>query len=112
MSTPIIFCDSCGNTAPRGGFDWCIPCYNRWARAGRPDTGPPPRRNGRYEEYAELTREQHYTLRNAAARMGISERTAWRYEARLRAAGIPPATYQSGRVGALTTHAAYTQEAA
>ncbi|MCO6011449.1 hypothetical protein NE236_41520 [Actinoallomurus purpureus] len=107
MSRRIIFCDRCGNEGQHGGYTWCRACHSRWERAGRPASGPPPKRNGRVGEYAELTRDQHYTLVNAAARMGISERTAWRYEARLRAAGIPPATYQSGRLGVhATAHAA------
>jgi hypothetical protein len=114
MSRRIIFCDSCGNTGGHRGYGWCTACYFRWDRAGRPDAGPPPRRNGRYEEYAELTRDQHYTLRNAAARMGVSTRTAERYEARLRADGWPPVTYQSGRYGihATRTATAHNQEAA
>lgn len=86
-SRRVAECDSCGHAKPIDAFGWCKPCYKRWDRAGRPDSGPPPRRVGRVDEYFELTREQYYTLPNAAARMGISERTAWRYEARIRAAG-------------------------
>lgn len=101
MSRQIITCDSCGQERELSGRGWCAPCWKRWDYAGRPDTGPPPRRIGRWEEYLELTREQHYTPANAAARMGICRRTAERHEARLRAMGIPPVIYQSGQLGTL-----------
>jgi hypothetical protein len=101
-----IECDSCGRHRPHKGRDWCGACHSRWLRADCPDTGPPPPRNGRYEEYYELTREQHYTLANAAARMGICERTAYRYEARIAKAGTGRSTYQSGRLGVLVTRPA------
>jgi hypothetical protein len=35
-------CESCGDVRRHGGHGWCVPCYNRWYRAGKPDTGPPP----------------------------------------------------------------------
>jgi hypothetical protein len=95
MSARIIECDSCGEASPHRSHELCRACFNRWDRAGRPDTGPPPRRTGRWEEYRELTREQNYTLKNAAARMRISTRTAERHEARLRAMGIPPVACQA-----------------
>jgi hypothetical protein len=79
---------------------WCYGCNGRWIRAGRPDTGPPPplphdrqmaamrevwqeRVAGRAEDYQWLTRELRMSRAEAAARLGVSERTAWRYEARL-----------------------------
>lgn len=93
---PIIDCDSCGRRREHHAHRWCKACWCRWDRAEQPDTGPPPRTTGRWEEFRELTREQHYTLENAAARMGISERTAWRHEARLRAAGVPATTHERG----------------
>jgi hypothetical protein len=99
-------CDSCGHEKEHNRQQWCPTCRNRWDRAGRPAGGPPPRRTGRWEEYAELTREQGYTLTNAAARMGVSHRTAQRYEAWLRDAGVPAPTYESGRFGVLATQAA------
>lgn len=101
MSRRIIDCDSCGQEKEQGGYGWCEACRKRWAHAGRPEAGPPPTRYGRYGEYFELTREQHYTLANAAARMRISHRTAQRYEARLRKEGVPPVTYESGQLGVL-----------
>jgi hypothetical protein len=90
-----ITCVSCGRRGKNRGHRKCSACYNSDTRAAsRPWTGPGPHGRGvskgaviiagRIEDYAELTREQYYTLPNAAARMGISERTAWRYEARLR----------------------------
>jgi hypothetical protein len=74
----------------RGGRGWCNTCYSRWLYAGKPDDEPPPPPNaaidGRREDYAWLRDEQGLTLEQAADRMRISERTAWRYEARRRRA--------------------------
>lgn len=80
-----IICANCEQPGIHDGHDWCRRCARRWRRAGRPADGPPPYRTRRWDEYAELTREMGHTLRQAAERMGITERTAWRYEARLRA---------------------------
>jgi hypothetical protein len=117
VSRRTITCDRCGQNKPHHARGWCHACWDRWDRAGRPDTGPPPRRTGRWEEYYELTREQHYTLENAAARMRISLRTAQRHETRLRKQGAAPAAYESGRYGVLATRPAafstqYGQEVA
>lgn len=106
MSQPTIDCDSCGRAGRCNKHSWCTACQRRWERAGRPEAGPPPRRTGRYGEYHELTREQHYTLANAATRMGVSHRTAQRYEARLRREGVAPVTYESGRYGIHATRPA------
>jgi hypothetical protein len=79
----------------------CSACGNRWDRAGRPADGPPPptppdeqralaweanraARRNRVEDYAELTRQFGLSRAEAAARLGITERTTWRYEATLR----------------------------
>ena len=110
MSLRVIECDSCGQEKEHWGHGWCHACWNLWDRAGRPDTGPPPKRYGRYGEYFELTREHHYTLANAAARMGVSHRTAQRYEARLRKEGVPPVTYESGRFGVLASRPAFSAQ--
>jgi transposase-like protein len=99
----IITCDSCGEEKEHHAHGWCVSCWKRWDYSGRPDTGPPPRQYGRWEEYLELTREQGYSLRNAAARMGITKRTAQRYEARLRQEGVPPIAYESSQIGVLAT---------
>lgn len=93
----VITCDSCGEEKEHHARGWCASCWKRWDYSGRPESGPPPRKNGRWEEYAELTREQHYTLREAAIRMGISHRTAQRYEAWLLEAGVPKPAYQHGQ---------------
>lgn len=106
----IIECDSCGEEKTHQAYGWCKACWGRWDRAGRPAAGPPPSSYGRYEEYYELTREHHYTLKNAAARMAVCERTAQRYEAHLRRQGIAPATYESGRLGVLVTRAASSRQ--
>ena len=60
----------------RAGF--CPRCHRRWVRRGKP---------GRVEEYVELTRDVGLARGAAAKRMGVCERTAWRYEADLRQAG-------------------------
>lgn len=79
---------------------WCSACYQRWKRAGRPAEGPPPpmtreesrqlgiaacRANAaaKREDYAEL-RSWGDSCEQAAARVGVSERTVWRYERILR----------------------------
>lgn len=80
---PKAPCCCCGERPRRYSNGWCKPCWNRWDYAGRLGPGPPPRRCGRWDEYAELTREMGHSLRQAAERMGISVRTAWRYEARI-----------------------------
>lgn len=104
MSGRIITCDSCGERKHHHGYGWCGACWKLWDRAGRPAAGPPPRRTGRVGEYLELTREQGYTLADAAARMNISHRTAQRHEARLRKEGVPP--LNTVRFGVLATRPA------
>jgi hypothetical protein len=103
MSRRIIECDSCGRKKEHQAHGWCKACWGRWERGGRPAAGPPPSRYGRREEYFELTRDQNYTLKNAAARMGISPRTAQRFEARLRSEGVPPLANEHGQLGVLVT---------
>lgn len=85
--------------------------YERWRKYGRPQDGPPaPRRRawtaqqraanrdnilaaiaarianaaGRCEDYQWLRDEQGLTREQAAERLGVTMRTAWRYEARIR----------------------------
>jgi hypothetical protein len=110
MSQRIIDCDSCGREMKHQAHGWCKACWGRWDRAGRPAVGPPPKRYGRYGEYYELTRDQHYSLRGAAARMGVSHRTVQRYEARLRKEGVPPVTYESGQLGVLAIRPAFSTQ--
>lgn len=100
-SERIITCKHCGDTKRHGAYGWCHACYTRWDRAGRPEDGPPQktsplavlelawqahseRRKGRLEDYQDL-RSWGLTVERAARRLGLSERTAWRYEAALRA---------------------------
>jgi hypothetical protein len=90
-----ITCVSCCRRAKNWSRGRCAACAKAAAYAAansRGQAGPHGRGvpkgavvvSGRIEDYAELTREQYYTLENAAARMGISVRTAQRYEARVR----------------------------
>lgn len=102
-------CRNCGNPTRPGHtrHGLCPTCYSRWTKAGRPATVPPPRRDyprtpaqlaglatarnrhqaaahDRYADYARL-RSKGRPLAACAAWLGISERTAYRYEARLNA---------------------------
>ena len=73
-----------------GWRGWCPPCYRRWCDHGKPASGPPTPRQGagggphpgRIEDYADL-RSWGLTLAEAALRLGVTKRTAQRYEARL-----------------------------
>lgn len=83
---------------------WCKSCYVRWDRAGRPADGPPPLLDPTAQRHARITniakantanqrrfverREEYDWLRyadeipeQAAARVGVGVRTAFRYEA-------------------------------
>ena len=73
---------------PRSGL--AKSCYDRWLYHGRPEPPPPPGRPsaygprlGRLEDYAEL-RSWGESIASAAARLGVSERSGWRYESELR----------------------------
>jgi hypothetical protein len=83
VSARRVTCASCGQWRRYHSNGWCKCCWRRWVDAGRPASGPPPSPYRRWPEYAELTRDMGHTLRQAAERMGISERTAWRYEAHI-----------------------------
>lgn len=95
-SSRIVRCASCDHFGQHGAFEWCSACYQRWKKAGRPSDGPPkalPRQEaaararaayqaaaqGRREDYQEL-RSWGETREQAAARLGVTERTTWRYE--------------------------------
>lgn len=69
----------------RGACGWCNACYLRWYHAGRPDTGPPAphdparRKNTRREDYFWLV-DQGESREGACRRVGVTERTAARWE--------------------------------
>ena len=77
----------------RGFLGWCVRCYRRWRDNGKPAGGPPPpRRSGgpgpwRVEEYQFLRSALGGSLSRteAARRLGVTMRTARRYEVRLQA---------------------------
>lgn len=93
-------CDcGCGRTAGESGY--APPCFRRWDRAGRPESGPPPplpagpeRRapavaalreafEARVDDYAWL-RASGESVTSAARRVGIAEKTArCRYEPKI-----------------------------
>ncbi len=103
-----VNCSCCGLSGPHEAHGWRTACYARWRDAGMPAGGPPPpqdRRevskrtfarlpwslNGRIEhsksmreEYIELLDVFGLDRAEAATRLGISLRTAYRYEARHR----------------------------
>lgn len=101
MTNPrIVRCKGCDRFELHKAFDWCQRCYQRWKRAGRPADGPPQpltrlecaaqaraayqeQTQGRREDYQDL-RSWRETREQAAARLGISERTTWRYDRALR----------------------------
>lgn len=71
---------------------YCRRCYVRWMEHGFPAAGPPAERvqlvgsssHGRVEDYAWLRESEGMSRREAAARLGVTIRSALRYEARLR----------------------------
>jgi hypothetical protein len=94
-----VTCSFCGQAGPHRGYSWCGRCYERWRYHGRPASGPPaPGKTSdrgnhaaleaaeRREDYAWLRAEQGLTRRQAAERLGVTIRTAERYDAQLRAA--------------------------
>lgn len=64
---------------------YCGGCYDRWRKRGFPAEGPPAvsARAARLEDYGDL-RSFGLSPEAAARRLGVSARTAWRYEAELR----------------------------
>ena len=86
-------CRVCGG--PHHAKGLCSTHYYRQHRSGSTDPVPRPvprqaheanreYAKARLEDYAELTRELGETREAAAMRLGVCERTIWRYEARLR----------------------------
>lgn len=81
----------CRGVNYNGWRGWCPRCYNRWLDHHKPASGPPPPRQGagggphpgRFEDYEWLRRDQHHSPAEAALRLGVTRRTAQRYEARL-----------------------------
>lgn len=93
-SNRIITCSCCGKRGRAYGPDgWRDACHRRWDAAGRPDGGPPPPRTpGPHillAQYVQLRDRRRLTAAEYAARLGVSERTIQRYEAKLRAADKP-----------------------
>jgi hypothetical protein len=81
MTGTCACCDEPGRIIAHG---WRWACYSRWTRAGKPDTGPPPRTllltEERLAEYAHLV-EAGVHQEEAGRRVGIThERTVRRYE--------------------------------
>jgi transcriptional regulator with XRE-family HTH domain len=89
VSAPIeVCCACCDEFGRHGGRRLRNTCYNRRLKAGTLDGFPPlgaalPRL-WRLEEYTEL-RARGVSIRKAAERLGVTDRTAARYEAHLKA---------------------------
>jgi hypothetical protein len=81
MTGTCACCDEPGRIIAHG---WRWACYSRWYRAGKPDTGPPPRtlllEEERLAEYNHL-RDGGANPEEAGRRVGLTgERTIRRYE--------------------------------
>lgn len=102
MTYRIITCRCCGKVGRYAANNWIQSCYQRWTRAGRPNTGPAPARRPkrgpgraprtrphqvRLENYADL-RSWGVAKKEAAARLGVSVDTIRTYERELRTADI------------------------
>ena len=98
----------CCRKRPVWACGWCLPCWKRWDRAGRPENGPPAPMshqercalsNAARKAAAARTRAAYarlrvtgYTPAQAALRLGMAERTGELYESAYRAAGDLAAT--------------------
>src|SRR6266704_3397833 len=47
-------CTSCAVSATRITRGWCFACYQRWLKAGRPESGPPALKNTSLSQLREL----------------------------------------------------------
>ena len=80
----VTECASCGNVRPLITRGLCDRCRHRHRDNGTLDDFGYLKAD-RVQDYAWL-RKSGETLPVAASRIGVSERTAWRYEAELRSA--------------------------
>lgn len=98
-NAPKRLCKRCNRFKPHCAKGYCWSCYSYRRRpykptgagmggAGVPRT--PAEVADRLAEYADL-RARHYTIEQAALRVGLSTRTGHRYEARLKSQKGAPA---------------------
>lgn len=101
VAADLAVCRKCVHPEPEHPWQegwrcgYCRRCYTRWMEHGFPAGGPPAERvqmagwraDGRVEDYAWLRECEGLTRQAAAARLGVTIRSALRYEARLRDAG-------------------------
>ena len=78
----VAECASCEQIRPLPSRGLCVPCRELHRKAGTEAEFGYVKAD-RLADYADLRRDGEL-LEVAAARIGISERTAWRYEAELR----------------------------
>lgn len=82
-------CDCCGHTGFYVGKGYIRECWSRWERAGYPEDGPPaPGYRINWDRYEWLRTIGFASMTSAAQQTGISERTAYRYEKRLKEMGL------------------------
>ncbi|WP_289009372.1 hypothetical protein [uncultured Thermomonospora sp.] len=86
---PIRVCAECGREREHEAHGLCRTCYTRWRRRAALAAGRVPRIAARVQDYAEV-RSLGETRETACARLGISVRTAVRYEGLLRSGWRPP----------------------
>lgn len=83
-----IVCACCDKLGRHGGRGLRHSCYMRHHHAGNLDKYPPRGRSyprqWRVESYAEL-RARRVPIREAADRLGVTDRTGYRYERQLKA---------------------------
>jgi hypothetical protein len=49
-----VACPSCGAKTKQPRHGWCFACYQRWLKAGRPESGPPPLANTAFADWLRL----------------------------------------------------------
>jgi hypothetical protein len=78
-------CACCGLPGVIVGHGWRMSCHQRWIRAGKPESGPPPSRLWVRDEY-EWLRGGGVSPEQAAERVGTTRQQAYRWERRRRKA--------------------------
>ena len=82
-------CKCCGEVGFYVAKGYTRNCWSRWERAGFPKEGPPPPRyRVNWERYMDLRIVARASFLSATQQTGVSERTAYRYEKRLKEMGL------------------------
>lgn len=84
----VVNCECCGRQGKHVAHGFIQACYDRWDYAGKPIPRiPPPGPQGRRDDYEDLTRSSGVTMGDASTQVGVSTRTAWRYESLIKQRG-------------------------